>query len=108
MPLLRWCCRNLVDTVEECVASCAAASGCHAAVLLGGRAGQQCNAKGHVPPGKRCCLHKGHFDTMHHTAGDQSTVIDMDTSSVRLNAPVPATDSDWLLLAESYSIRPER
>jgi hypothetical protein len=72
--------RNLVDTVEECVASCAAASGCHAAVLLEGPAAGNCHAK--VPPGKKCCLHKGHFDTMHHAGGrGTSTVIDMGTSS---------------------------
>jgi hypothetical protein len=72
--------RNLVDTVQECVASCAAASGCHAAVLLEGRAAGNCHAR--VPPGKKCCLHKGHFDTMHHTGGQgTSTVIDLGTSS---------------------------
>ena len=90
--------KNLVATVEECVASCAAASGCHAAVLLGGRAGQQCDAKGRVPPGMKCCLHKAHFDTLHHTATSPagSTVIDMGTSFGPCPSPKPQPPSPSL------------
>ena len=40
----------------------------------------QCGVAGPVPAGKQCCLHKGHYDTVH-PAGSGSTVIDMGTST---------------------------
>jgi hypothetical protein len=83
--------KNLVSSVDECVASCRAAPACHAAVLLDGNSGyvkHQCDAQGNPPPGTKCCLHKGHFDTMH-TAGGNSVVIDMGTSSGPCPHPSP-------------------
>ena len=79
--------KNLVDTVAECVASCQANPTCHAAVVLDVNVKHQCDIAGPVPPGKKCCLHKGHFDTMH--AGGAMAAIDMGTSTGPCPKPPP-------------------
>ena len=78
---------NLVSTVDECTANCAADPLCHAAIMITG-AGEpdpakqvqdQCQLKGPAPAGKACCIHKPHFDGLSGWSG--GTVIDMGTSS---------------------------
>ena len=81
--------KNLVASVEECAASCKEAPACHAAVLLDTNVKSQCHLSGSPPPGMKCCLHKGHFDTLH-TASSATTVIDMGTSSGPCPHPAPA------------------
>ena len=80
--------KNLVASVEECVASCKAAPACHAAVLLDENVKGQCHVAGSPPAGMKCCLHKGHFDTMH-AVSSGTTVIDMGTSSGPCPHPAP-------------------
>jgi hypothetical protein len=87
--------KNLVSSVDECVTSCREAPQCHAAVLIAGNIKHQCNVLGTPPPGKMCCLHKGHFDTMHATGGSGTTVIDMGTSTGPCpNEPAPSPPPD--------------
>ncbi len=90
--------KNLVSSVAECVTSCREAPLCHAAVLTSGNVKHQCDVQGNPPAGTMCCLHKGHFDTLHKTGDTGMTVIDMGTSSGPCphNPPTPPPDQSGL------------